>query len=116
MTTENTNQTFEEKVKLFAERAILDSISKGGWVMPDYNNRIKVSEDMMKDVWNMVDIENVKVQLANLIENQIADRIVNHMASELATDIKQILSVPERRETLRAITRRHMEEIMKAGT
>lgn len=40
---------------------------------------------------------------------------MNHMAAELATDIKQILSVKERREALRALAREHMDAVMKAG-
>ena len=41
--------------------------------------------------------------------------MVNHMAAELATDIKQILSVQERREALRALAREHMDSIMSRG-
>ena len=41
--------------------------------------------------------------------------MVNHMAAELATDIKQILSVSERREMLRGLARDHMDAVMSAG-
>lgn len=40
--------------------------------------------------------------------------MVNSIAAELATDIKQILSVKERREMLRGIAREHMDAVMKA--
>lgn len=33
--------------------------------------------------------------IAERLESELADRMVNHMAAELATDIKQILSVRE---------------------
>ena len=36
-------------------------------------------------------------------------------AAELATDIKQILSVQERREMLRGLAREHMDAVMQAG-
>ena len=38
------------------------------------------------------------------------------MAAELSTDIKQLLSVKERREKIRSLARDHMDSIMKAGT
>jgi hypothetical protein len=47
--------------------------------------------------------------------SELTERMVNHMAAELATDIKQILAVKERREMLRGLARDHMEAVMKAG-
>ena len=54
-------------------------------------------------------------QVATLLEAELAERMVNSIAAELATDIKQILSVKERREMLRGIAREHMDAVMKAG-
>ena len=47
---------------------------------------------------------------------ELAERIVNHMAAEISTDVKQILSVKERREALRALARHHMDSLMSAKT
>ena len=57
-----------------------------------------------------------KDENATRLEAELADRMVNHMAAELATDIKQILGVKERREMLRGLARDHMDAVMKAGT
>ena len=105
----------EDAIKNAAERSILKIISDGSWIAPDYNNRVKLPSDFMADVWKLVDREKVKKLLADRIEDQLADRIVNAIAAELATDIKQILSVTERREAIRSLARDHMEAIMKAG-
>ena len=104
-----------EKLQQQAEKAILSMITSGHWIQPDYSNRVKLPKDFMESVWQSVDQEKVKAQLAHRLEKELADRIVNHMAAELATDIKQILSVQERREAIRAIARKHMDEIMAAG-
>jgi len=108
-------QTFEQKVRELAEKGILRIISDGAWVQPDYHHRIQLPRDLMNEVWGMVDRESLKKKLAARIEAELADRVVNAIAAELATDIKAILSVPERREMLRALAREHLTSIMKAG-
>lgn len=105
----------EDSLRNAAERAIMKIISDGSWIQPDYNNRVKLPPDFMADVWKLVDRDKVKRLLAENIEAQLADRIVNAIAAELATDIKQILSVTERREAIRSLAREHMESIMQAG-
>lgn len=106
---------FEAKVKEAAERAVLRIISEGGWVMPDYANRFQLPGDFMAGVWSLVDSQKLKQALAARLEEELADRIVGHMAAEIATDVKQILSVKERREVLRGLARDHMERVMSAG-
>lgn len=104
-----------EKIKQQAEKSILSLITSGNWIQPDYSSRVKLPADFMESVWQSVDQEAIKAALARRLEDELANRIVNHMAAELATDIKQILSVQERREAVRAIARKHMSEIMAAG-
>lgn len=106
---------FEVAVKHAAEKAVLKIIGEGQWVMPDYHNRFKLPADFMADVWQLVDAEKLKAEMARRIESELADKIVNHMAAEIATDVKQLLSVKERREALRAVAREHMEQIVSAG-
>lgn len=106
---------FARAVQTAAEKSVLKLISEGSWVQPDYANRVKIPVEFMADVWALVDTAKLKKELATRIESELADRIVNGMAAELATDIKQILSIKERREALRNVAREHMDEIMKAG-
>lgn len=107
--------TFDERVKEAAEKAVLQFVSSGGWLLPNYESRLKVPAEWIAECWRLVDADKVRAQLAARIESELADRMVNSMAAELATDIKQILSVKERREMLRALARGHMDAIMKAG-
>ena len=55
----------------------------------------------MEEVWEMVDIEKVKEEMARNIEKQLADKITNNIAQEISTDVKKILSVKENREIIR---------------
>lgn len=104
---------FEKAVKNAAEKAVLKMISEGSWVAPDYNNRFKMPAQMMADIWALVDQDMLKKKMAARLEEELADRIINMMAAEISTDVKQILSVKERRESLRNLARQHMEGIMK---
>ena len=105
--------SFEETIHLAAEKAVVKIITEGSWIAPDYATRFKLPADFMAQVWGLVDQDKVKQQLATRLEAELADRMVNHMAAELATDIKQILSVTERREALRSLARGHMDAIMQ---
>lgn len=106
---------FEQQVKAAAEKAVLQFLGSGGWLLPNYESRLKVPAEWVAECWRLVDADKVRAQLAARLESELADRMVNHMAAELATDIKQILSVNERREMLRALARDHMDAVMKAG-
>ena len=106
---------FELAVKAAAEKAVLRILGDGSWIEPNYAGRMKVPPEWIVECWRMVDHAKLKAKIAERIESELADRMVNHMAAELATDIKQILGVPERREMLRGLARDHMDAVMKAG-
>lgn len=108
--------TFDEQVKAAAEKAVLQFIGNGGWLLPNYDARLKIPAEWIAECWRLVDADKLKQQMAARLEAELADRMVNHMAAELTTDIKQILSVKERREMLRGLARQHMDAVMKAGS
>ena len=106
---------FETQMKAAAEKAVLQFIGSGGWLLPSYEARMKVPAEWVAECWKLVDAGKVRAQVAARLESELAERMVNHMAAELATDIKQILSVKERREMLRGLARDHMDAVMRAG-
>ena len=107
---------FEQAVKVAAEKAVLKFVEDGAWLIPNYENRLKVPVEWIADCWRLVDSAKLKAKIAERLESELADRMVNHMATGLATDIKQILSVKERREMLRGLARDHMDAVMAAGS
>jgi len=104
---------FEEAVKTAAEKSVLKLIADGGWIQPNYADRLKIPAEWIERAWGLVDTAKVQAQLADRIEKELADRIMNHLAAEMATDVKKILSHPERREALRAVARNHVDAICK---
>lgn len=112
----DTHYTLEEQIKHHAEKAVLHFITNGAWLQPDYQNRVTVPAGILQRAWDLVDQREIEKKLAVRIESELADRLVNHIAAEIATDVKQILSVPERREAVRQLARDHMQSIMAKGT
>jgi Mg/Co/Ni transporter MgtE len=106
---------FEKAIAQAAQNSVLKIISDGNWIATDYSTRFKLPPEMLAEVWAMVDIDGLKRKMADRIESELADRIVNHMAADLATDIKQLLSVTERREAIRSVAREHLSHIMQEG-
>lgn len=106
---------FEQAVKTAAEQAVLKFVRDGGWLMPNYDSRFKVPASWIQSCWELVDRDALKRQIASRLESELADRMVNMMAAELATDVKQILSDKERREKLRSLARDHMDSIMQSN-
>ena len=107
--------TFEDKLRQAIQSNVLKSLAAGEWSKPDYNNRLTIPADLVKQAWELVDVEEIKTQLARRIERELADKLVNHMAAEMATDIKTILSDKDKREALRAIARSHVAEVCLIG-
>lgn len=107
---------FEDALKEAAERSLLKIITEGGWIEPNYSNRFKVPAELLTEIYAMVDRGALKAQIAKRLEAELADRIVNALAAEIATDIKQILSVKERREAIREVARKHLINIADSGS
>lgn len=92
------------------ERAVLDEIRKGSWLTIDYKSRVQIDLPTLRSIYEGVDMERVKAVVRERLESMIADKILNAMATEIATDVKQILSQRELREDVRAIIRDKIRE------
>lgn len=106
---------FEKMLQHAAEQSLLKIIMKGRWIEPDYQNRFKVPPELLADIYAMVDRDALKIAIAKRLEAELADRVVNALAAEISTDIKQILSVKERREAIREVARKHLVHIAEEG-
>jgi len=105
--------SLEEKIKNAAEEAIIKMVESGSWLKMSSNDRILVDKNLFQEIWNMVDIDNIKLKIKERIEKEIADRIVNHIAGELANDIKTLLANKEQREKIRFIAKTQFNNILK---
>lgn len=101
-------QTFTTELHQAIERCVLDFIRKGDWLTLDYQRRIQVDPQKLREIYDAIDFERVKALCVQRAEERIADAYMNAMATEIATDTKQILSNRELREDIRAILRKKM--------
>lgn len=105
--------SLEEKIKIAAEESVIKMLESGNWIKLPSNDTIKINKEIFQDIWNMVDLNEIKKHIKERIEKEIADRIVNHIAGELSNDIKQLLSNQDQREKIRAIAKAEFKNIIK---
>lgn len=105
--------SFDKKLQEAVQGQIISSIHKADLLQLRYDERFKLPESFMQDCWSLIDKEELKSKLAKRLESELIDRLVNHMAQEIATDIKQILSVKERREAVRSVVRDNFDSLTK---
>lgn len=104
---------FENDLMNSVKCAITKQITGTDFIAINYNDRMKLPDDFLARAWKLVDQENILTKLAERLELELVDRLVYQIASELATDIKQVLSVKERREEVRSLVRENIDRLTK---
>ena len=104
---------FEKDLMNSVKCSMTNQINKTDFIQIPYDQRVRLPADFMSRVWALVDQESVINKLSERLENELVDRLVNSVATEMATDIKQILSVKERREAVRALVRDNIDTLTK---
>ena len=103
-------EEFGNNLTKAAMNALMKTITDG--VVVPYENKYKVPNGFFEQVWKTVDMEKVKKEMANILEKELAEKVMNKMAQEMATDIKQLLSDKERREKIRSYARMCLDDII----
>ena len=102
---------FAEILTSTIQDRILKGVAKAEFVDVSYADRVKVSADMINEIYKKIDVEKIKTKIISLLEEQMAEKIVNKMITEVGNDIKQIMSNKELREDLRFYMRGKIKEI-----
>jgi len=95
--------TFAKQMQQAIEQTVLKQIRDGKGVSIPYN-AAEVPASFIRECWGLVDQENLK--------KEIAQRIVNKFETEVANDIKQVLSDKEQRENVRAYIRKNISTLI----
>lgn len=103
--------TFEELTQQAVQHTVIDFIRKGEWMKLDYNAKINIDSAWLREMHSKVDMNNVMEIVKSNVEHRIADGIINSMMTEIATDIKSIMSNKELREDLRAVIRSKIRDV-----
>jgi len=105
-------EDFNGKLVDIIQKKIITDVSKQELVKVDYNDRIKLPNSFISDVYKTLDLEKIKSKLVENLENEMADKIANKLVTEYSNDIKQIMSNRELREDLRHYAREKIRAIV----
>jgi len=106
---------FEEDLMNSVKCAMTKQIANQDFIKIDYNDRAKLPSDFIEKAWGLIDQDDLIKALSKRLESELIDRLVNHLAAEIATDIKQVLSVKERREAVRSVVRDNIDKLTKSS-
>ena len=103
---------FEENLVNSIQQAMTRQINTTDFIAVQYDDRIKLPHAFLEKAWRDVDQEALQAKLTARLETELIDRLVNSIAAEVATDIKQLLSVKERREAIRSLARANIDKLV----
>ena len=104
---------FESKMLNSIKNSMSKQIDKIDFIAINYQDRFAIPQDFINQAWELVDQKALIQGIANRLECELVDRVVNQFAAEIATDIKQVLSVKERREAIRSLVRDNIDQLTR---
>ena len=96
---------FAEQVVQAAEESILKTLKSGEWLRINYAEKVTVTSEQLREVYQSIDMSKVAEILKAKLEQRLADTLFNALATEVATDVKKIMGNTELREDCRAVIR-----------
>lgn len=87
----STKYSFEKELIAAAQQAVLKIVSEGNWVEPNYENRLRLPEGFVKEVWQRLDKNRIQELIAKEVENRLADRLATFMMQEFAGEIRTFI-------------------------
>lgn len=109
-------RSFEQLLTEAVQQSVLKMAREGTLVLPDYSQRAKVPAAKMQELYDSIDWNRVRALCIAQVEERCADTMLNAMATEIATDIKQVLSNKELREEVRSFIRAGIQRVAKASS
>ncbi len=103
--------SFEDRCIETMKQRMLSQLEKTDIIMSDRGNCVKIPSSFYEKCWDLVDHDALMKKIAQNLEHELADRIVNDIATEIATDIKQLLSDKDRREIIRGKAREVINQL-----
>lgn len=108
--------TFDTEVTDAARSAIVKLLGSGEWLRVEWSQRVNIKQAQLRAIYDAVDMDHVQELIKDKIEHRIADAIFNSLATEVATDVKKIMSNTELREDCRAVIRKKIRDTADAVT
>lgn len=105
---------FEDDLIQRIQAKILSDVSKHNWLdLPAYNDRFILGKDLLARAYEQIDKDAIIALLADKLNHRIADKIADSMQTEVANDVKQLMSNGVVRGQIREALSAKMMEIIK---
>lgn len=109
-------QDLAERMRVAVEDSIIAALRKGDWLYMSHDSRINFDRALVRQVYERIDKARVVEAVTERAQQHMADVIYNSLATEIATDVKQILSNKELREDVRSMIRERIRAATKEVT
>jgi len=97
------------------EQAVVDGmvrlIQSGSAVTIDYSKRIDCSAELL-EAYKNINHEKVMHEVTELLEHELAKKIVDKVTTEMGTDIKKLMENASVREDLRFMLRKNVQDFI----
>jgi hypothetical protein len=101
-----------ERIQQAIENSIIKMIQSGDAIKMNYDNKVDVSAEVRK-AYAQINYTKVFARISELLEEELAQKIVNKIITEMGTDIKNLMSNATVRDDFRFLMRKGVEEIMQ---
>jgi hypothetical protein len=100
-----------DKIADAVEVAIVKAIQNGDFFKTDYQSRIDLTPELVK-TYKAIDYDKIYAKMGELLEEEIARKIVNKIITEMSVDIKKLMANATVRDDLRFFMRKGVERIL----
>jgi hypothetical protein len=107
----------EQQLMAVVERVLLKKVADGTWLGMPYGSTsgVSVSREFLAGLYSRLDMDRISTLVTHKVEERIADKIFNQLATELSNDTKSIMCDAKAREAFREVIRTRIQAVAKPG-
>jgi hypothetical protein len=100
------------KIEKAFETAIIKMIQNGEALKLPFDKRIDISNELHSAL-SAIDYDRVRSNITELLETELAQKIVNKIVTEMGNDIKKLMENATIRDDFRFLLRKGVETILE---
>jgi len=100
------------RIEAAIEGALVKMIQSGEVFKLPYDKKIDISQELHSAL-SVVDYERVRSKITELLEIELAQKIVNKIVTEMGNDIKKLMENATIRDDFRFLLRKGVETILE---
>jgi hypothetical protein len=101
-----------KKIEAAIEDGMIKAIKAGALFKFPYESKIDLSVEL-REAYENIDYRKVYANITELLEEELAKKIVNKVVTEMGTDIKKLMANVKIRDDFRFLMRKGVETIME---